>query len=101
MRRFWVAIQELLGALPISQDRSGPPESSVGAVRIDDYKYRFIDQPQGWLGEKTKVDVPYLINLRLDPFERQAGQTMGRKKPRNNTSIGSSFNFGVLSSSNR
>src|SRR6476661_705799 len=45
-------------------------ESSVGAVRIDDYKYRFIDQPQGWLGEKTHVDVPYLINLRQDPFER-------------------------------
>ena len=36
-------------------------ESTVGAVRIDDYKYRFIDQPQGWLGEKTHVDVPYLI----------------------------------------
>src|SRR6266480_3738344 len=46
-------------------------ESSVGAIRIDDYKYRFIDQPQGWMGEKTHVDVPYLINLRLDPFERQ------------------------------
>ena len=28
-------------------------ESTVGAVRIDDYKFRFIDQPHGWLGEKT------------------------------------------------
>src|ERR1700752_742835 len=28
-------------------------ESTVGAVRIDDYKYRFIDQPHGWLGAKT------------------------------------------------
>ena len=28
-------------------------ESTVGAVRIDDYKFRFIDQPKGWLGEKT------------------------------------------------
>ena len=28
-------------------------------MRIDDYKYRFIDQPGGWLGDKTKVDVPY------------------------------------------
>jgi arylsulfatase len=46
-------------------------ESTVGAVRIDDYKFRFIDQPGGWLGEKTHVDVPYLTNLRLDPFERQ------------------------------
>ena len=33
-------------------------ESTVGAIRIDDYKYRFIDQPQGWLGEKTHVDCP-------------------------------------------
>ena len=45
-------------------------ESTLGAVRIDDFKYRFIDQPDGWLGEKTHVDVPYLTNLRLDPFER-------------------------------
>ena len=25
-------------------------ESTLGAVRIDDFKYRFIDQPSGWLG---------------------------------------------------
>jgi hypothetical protein len=25
-------------------------ECTIGAVRIDDYKDRFIDQPQGWLG---------------------------------------------------
>ena len=34
-------------------------ESTLGAVRIDDYKYRFIDQPGGWLGDKTTPDVPY------------------------------------------
>ena len=45
-------------------------ESTLGAVRIDDYKYRFIDQPGGWLGDKTHPDVPFLTNLRLDPFER-------------------------------
>jgi hypothetical protein len=45
-------------------------ESTVGAVRLDDCKFRFIDQPAGWLGEKTKPDVPYITNLRLDPFER-------------------------------
>jgi arylsulfatase A-like enzyme len=45
-------------------------ESTLGAVRIDDFKYRFINQPGGWLGDKTHPDVPYLINLRLDPFER-------------------------------
>src|SRR6266705_1941982 len=54
-------------------------ESTIGAVRIDDYKYRFIDQPQGWLGEKTHPDVPYLINLRLDPFERQGWPGNGTK----------------------
>ena len=45
-------------------------ESELGAVRIDDFKYRFIEQPGGWLGEKTKPDVPFITNLRLDPFER-------------------------------
>jgi arylsulfatase len=55
-------------------------ESTVGAVRIDDYKYRFIDQPKGWLGQKTHVDVPYLINLRLDPFERTGWPNEGTKE---------------------
>ena len=45
-------------------------ESTVGAVRVDDYKYRFIDQPQGWLGVKNHPDVPTIVNLRLDPYER-------------------------------
>jgi arylsulfatase len=45
-------------------------ESTVGAVRVDDFKFRFIDQPQGWLGVKNHPDVPVLTNLRLDPFER-------------------------------
>ncbi len=54
-------------------------ESTVGAVRIDDYKYRFIDQPNGWLGEKTHMDVPYITNLRLDPFERTGWPNNGTK----------------------
>ena len=45
-------------------------EATLGAVRIDDYKYRFIDQPGGWLGGTVKVDWPILTNIRLDPFER-------------------------------
>jgi arylsulfatase len=45
-------------------------ESTLSAVRIDDYKYRFTDQPDGWLGATLKVDWPILVNLRLDPFER-------------------------------
>ncbi|OZI62875.1 arylsulfatase [Bordetella genomosp. 11] len=45
-------------------------ETTLSAVRIDDYKYRFTDQPSGWLGGTIKVDWPILSNLRLDPFER-------------------------------
>ena len=45
-------------------------ETTLGAVRIDDFKYRFTDQPNGWLGATQKVDWPILVNLRLDPYER-------------------------------
>jgi arylsulfatase A-like enzyme len=55
-------------------------ESTLGAVRIDDYKFRFIDQPAGWLGEKTRPDVPYITNLRLDPFERTGWPNAGTKE---------------------
>ena len=40
---------------------------------------RFIDQPDGWLGEKTHPDVPYITNLRLDPFERTGWPNNGTK----------------------
>jgi arylsulfatase A-like enzyme len=45
-------------------------ESTLGAVRVDDFKYRFIDQPGGWLGGTVKPDMPILTNVRVDPFER-------------------------------
>ena len=45
-------------------------EGTLSAMRIDDYKYRFTDQPGGWLGGTVKVDWPILTNIRLDPFER-------------------------------
>ena len=45
-------------------------EGALGAARIDDFKYRFIDQPNGWFGGNVKPDIPILVNLRLDPFER-------------------------------
>jgi hypothetical protein len=45
-------------------------ESTLAAIRIDDFKYRFTDQPGGWLGATEKVDWPILTNLRLDPYER-------------------------------
>ena len=49
-------------------------EGTLGAVRIDDWKFRMIDQPDGWLGGTVKLDWPVLINLRLDPFERMRFQ---------------------------
>jgi arylsulfatase A-like enzyme len=55
-------------------------ENTVGAIRIDDYKFRFIDQPAGWLGEKNHPDVPYITNLRLDPFERTGWPNDGTKE---------------------
>jgi arylsulfatase A-like enzyme len=45
-------------------------EGTLSAVRFNDYKYRFTDQPGGWLGGTVKVDWPIITNLRLDPFER-------------------------------
>jgi arylsulfatase len=45
-------------------------ESNLSAVRVNDFKYRFTDQPNGWLGATVKVDWPVLTNLRLDPYER-------------------------------
>jgi arylsulfatase len=45
-------------------------EGQLGAVRIGDWKYRFIDQPSGWFGNTVAVDWPIITNLRLDPFER-------------------------------
>ena len=45
-------------------------EGTLAAVRVDDFKYRFIDQPGGWIGSTTHPDMPLLVNLRLDPLER-------------------------------
>lgn len=43
---------------------------TLAAVRIDDWKYVFRTQPEGWFGAKVALDGPRLFNLRLDPFER-------------------------------
>jgi arylsulfatase A-like enzyme len=45
-------------------------EGTLAAVRVDDFKYRFIDQPGGWIGTTTHPDMPILVNLRIDPLER-------------------------------
>jgi arylsulfatase len=42
----------------------------LGAVRIDDFKFTFIQQPYGWPGEKVTTDMPMMTNIRQDPFER-------------------------------
>jgi len=42
----------------------------LGAVRIDDFKFIFFQQPWGWPGEKVTTDMPVMVNIRQDPFER-------------------------------
>ena len=42
----------------------------LGSIRIDDFKYMFVQQPYGWPGEKVTTDMPFIVNLRQDPFER-------------------------------
>jgi arylsulfatase len=50
----------------------------LGAIRLDDMKFHFFQQPSGWTGPKVTTDMPYIYNIRQDPFERFAmidGQT--------------------------
>ena len=42
----------------------------LGAVRLDDFKFQFYQQPGGWPGPKVTTDMPTLVNIRQDPFER-------------------------------
>jgi len=42
----------------------------LGAIRIDDFKFTFFQQPQGWPGPKVTTDMPTMVNIRQDPFER-------------------------------
>jgi arylsulfatase len=42
----------------------------LGAVRIGNFKFQFFQQPFGWPGEKTTTDMPTIVNLRQDPYER-------------------------------
>jgi arylsulfatase len=43
---------------------------TLGALRIDDFKFQFYQQDNGWTGEKVTTDMPTIVNLRQDPFER-------------------------------
>jgi arylsulfatase A-like enzyme len=44
--------------------------ANLGALRLDDFKFTFFVQPYGWPGEKTTTDMPGIVNIRQDPFER-------------------------------
>ncbi len=61
----------LLGKEPSARHEifyfAGP---QLGAIRIDNFKFQFIQQPWGWPGEKLTTDMPTIVNLRQDPFER-------------------------------
>ncbi len=60
---------------------SGP---QLGAIRIDDFKYQFLQQPWGWPGEKIVTDMPTITNLRWDPFERLSplrGESLNDSSP--------------------
>jgi hypothetical protein len=41
-----------------------------GALRLDDFKFQFVRQPGGWPGGKVTTDMPGMVNIRQDPFER-------------------------------
>ena len=45
-------------------------QTSLGAMRYDNYKYTFLVQPEGWIGPKVYPNMPILTNLLQDPFER-------------------------------
>ena len=44
--------------------------ANLGAVQVDNFKYQFYTQPDGWPGPKVTIDMPLIYNIRQDPFER-------------------------------
>jgi arylsulfatase A-like enzyme len=44
--------------------------AQLGAVRVDNFKYQFYTQTDGWPGPKVAIDIPMICNIRQDPFER-------------------------------
>jgi hypothetical protein len=57
----------------------GGPE--LGAVRVDNFKYQFYTQPDGWPGPKVAIDMPLIVNIRQDPFERTPILSFGEGAP--------------------
>jgi arylsulfatase A-like enzyme len=75
----------LLGTAPSARREifyfAGP---KLGALRLDDFKFIFIQQPYGWPGEKVTTDMPTMVNLRQDPFERTPsirGESLNESAP--------------------
>jgi arylsulfatase A-like enzyme len=52
-------------------------QTKLGALRYDNYKYQFINQPEGWIGPVVYPNMPKLTNLRQDPFERMNWPSSG------------------------
>ncbi len=57
-------------------------ESTLGALRIDDFKFRFIEQSIGWMGDKDKLNVPPSPTCASIHSSAPAGRTRGRRKGR-------------------
>src|SRR5271165_3294664 len=53
----------------------------LGAVRVNNFKYQFFDQPNGWPGGKIELDMPLIYNIRQDPFERTPILNFGDGSP--------------------
>ncbi|MEZ6048951.1 MAG: arylsulfatase [Planctomycetaceae bacterium] len=45
-------------------------ETTFHGMRYGDWKLLFIDQEEWFRGEQTPLTTPFIINLKLDPFER-------------------------------
>jgi arylsulfatase A-like enzyme len=67
--------------------------AQFAAVRLDDMKFQFIQQPSGWPGPKIATDMPVLTNLRQDPFERLSNITWGETATLNNSAPGYFMDF--------
>jgi arylsulfatase len=63
------------------------------AIRLDDMKFQFIQQPGAWPGPKIATDMPMLTNLRQDPFERLSNFTWGENATLNNSAPGYFMDF--------
>src|SRR5262249_649158 len=43
----------------------------LGALRYDDFKFQFFQQPYGWPGENLTTDMQTVVNMRQDRLERR------------------------------